>query len=208
MATQLVSGNISANAAFAETIPITAGVITPLNLPTGISQNITYSNASTGASLSVDQVYGQQLNFNLLPNGVAGGNYLTLNFQGAAANSVASNYATKDLAGNLQSFARIRELHIQNLNSIPIYVFAGGSSGASAVQWMTSNSSSTQAITIAPNNSANSTVYPTLRLCDPVTSAVSSGMWVGSSNNLITIYCASSTSAFAVNVMAAGCTTL
>jgi|SRR5208283_1046847 len=208
MATQLVSGNVSSNSSFSETIPITAGVITPLNLPTGISQNITYSSASTGASLSVDQIYGQQLNFNLLPNGAAGANYITLNFQGAASNSVASNYATKDLAGNLQSFNRIRELQIQNLNSIPIYLFAGGSSGASAVQWMTSNSISTQAITIAGNNSANTTVYPMFRLCDPATSSVSSGMWIGSSNNLITIYCASSTSAFSVNVMAAGCTTL
>lgn len=183
MAAANVAGSITMNAAFTETI--TSGVIQTINLPTGINQNLNYSNAlGTGASLTTDLIYGAQKALT--------GNAFTLSF-----------VALPDLNGVNQSWARVRELHIQNLNSFPVYVFASSSSG---VPWL--GSTSTTGIMIPGNNSANSTVYPYIRLCDPVLSGVSSGYWIGASSYNLVVSCAAGTSLTSVNVMAAGCTVL
>lgn len=183
MAAANVTGSITLNASFTETI--TAGVIQTINLPTGINQNVNYQNAlATGASLTTDVIYGAQKGLT--------SNTFTLAFN-----------ALPDLNGTAQSWARVRELHIQNLNSFPIYVFASSSSG---VPWL--GSTSTTGIMIPGNNSANSTTYATLRLCDPVTSGVASGYYISTSSYNLVVSCAAGASSNSVNVMAAGCTVL
>ena len=125
MAAPTVSGSVNLNESFSETI--TAGVITPQNLPASMSQNLNYSYASTGASLTTDTLWAKAAQF-------GGG--------GAGTGGSVAHYCTipltslSDLAGNAITFQRVRELVIQNSLSYPIYLYGGNSSGGSAVPWL------------------------------------------------------------------------
>src|SRR5208282_4857194 len=95
MATQTnTTGTVTLNAGFTEII--TSGVIVPQNLPTATNQSITYANGTT--LLSTDLIYGKALTLSAAAT--------TLDFT-----------SVLDLSGTSQSFARIRELVIQNLGS-------------------------------------------------------------------------------------------
>ena len=200
MAAATVAGNISVNASFSETI--TAGVITPQNLPASLNQNLTYSSATTGASLTTDTLWAAAAQFG------AGG---------ANAGGSVNHYCTlpltslSDLGGKAVSFQRVRELIIQNLNSYPIYLFGGNSSGGSAVSWIPSAALGSSALQIPGygSASANSAYLPTFRMCDPVTSAVSSGAQLGyfvsTANCYLTLFNGAGASTDSVNIMVAGC---
>ena len=171
MAAPSVSGNVTMNVSFSE--QITAGVITPQNLPASTSQNISYSYAATGASLTTDTLWAKAAQFG------AGG---TINTGGSVAHyCTLALTSLSDLGGNAISFQRIRELVIQNSLSYPIYLYGGNSSGASPVAWLPGTVSGSSALQIPGYGSAslNSGTWPTFRICDPVTSGVSSGAQLG-----------------------------
>ena len=202
MAAPTVSGSVNLNESFSETI--TAGVITPQNLPASMSQNLNYSYASTGASLTTDTLWAKAAQF-------GGG--------GAGAGGTVAHYCTipltslSDLAGNAITFQRVRELVIQNSLSYPIYLYGGNSSGGSAVPWLPGTASGSSALQIPGygSASANSVYWPTFRICDPVTSAVSSGAQLGyfvsTATPYFTLYNGAGASTDSVNIMIAGCAT-
>lgn len=198
-----VSGSVNLTTSFTETI--TAGVLVNQNLPTGINQNLSYPNTTVaqtaGYPYTIDVVYGKTINTGTSSMSV-------FNF-GASASTVAN--CLFDLAGTYYSWARVRELVIQNLNSFPIYVFGGNSGGSSAVPWLVSTASAIQipacqVSTGSPTYSSLSGIYPTFRICDPVQGIGSStgGYWVTQSSGMICV--SASTSSFNFNIMAAGCT--
>lgn len=200
MAAATVSGNVSMNASFSE--QITAGVITPQNLPASVNQNLTYSSATGGAPLTTDTIWAKAAQF-----GAGGAN---------AGGSVAHYCqipltSLSDLAGNAISFQRVREVFIQNSLSYPLYLYGGNSSGASAVAWIPSAASGSSAFQIPGYGSAssNSVYWPTFRICDPVTASVSTGAQLGyfvsTANCYITLYNGAGASTDSVNIMIAGC---
>lgn len=193
-----ISGSVSMNMSFSELI--SAGVIVSQNLPTGINQNLSYSNGTVaGAPGNVDLVYGRTFATNAAPT--------VLNFF-AGTSSTSANPGTSDLAGNSYAWARMRELVIQNLGSVPLLLWGASASGMS---WLPAASSN--AIIIPPaqasastnSYSSLSTIYPLFRMCDPTMySANTGGMALAASSCLMTLL-GSGSSITSVNLLAAGC---
>src|SRR5271166_1994958 len=170
------TGIVQQNAGFTEIV--TAGVVTPQNLPTAINQSFSYANGTSAGN--VDLIYGKQLSLS--------GAITTVEFVAAA-----------DLSGTTQVFARIREFLVQNLSSFPLKIYA---SSASGVTWLAA--SSTAAILLPGyGTSATSTSYPSFRMCDPVTVGATSGMYVTASSSKIVFD--PGANSFSINVIAAGC---
>jgi hypothetical protein len=207
MAAQNVSGSVTIQASFSEAI--TAGVITPQSLPASISQNLSYQYSSaTGNPLTTDAIVAKTLAFS-----AAG--YATINLWPAV-----------DLAGNSTSFQRVREIIIQNSNSFGCFINAGSSNAStSGVMWLasaanlqlpgyaanTNSGASSSTMSVVSNYS---TYWPAFRLCDPVTtnistttsSALSAGLLVTSLSNCLVVYAPAAATSNSINYMIAGCT--
>ena len=202
MAAPVVSGNVTLNISFSE--QITAGVITTQNLPASVSQNLNYSSATTGAANTTDTLWAKAVTFG---SGAAGTGGTTANYCQIALTSLS------DLGGNSIKFQRVRELIIQNSQSYPIYLFGGNSAGSSTVAWLPSTGIGSSGLMIPGYGSvsANSGTWPTFRICDPVTSAVSTGAqagyFVSTATCWFTLANPTGASSDSVNIMIAGCAT-
>jgi hypothetical protein len=117
MAAQIVSGGVTLNGAFTETIPVGSTTGTQFQIPAnGIIQQ-TLANG-TGASAAVDTLYSAQLTL-------------------AAAATHINLHSTTDPAGNSIVFARVRWWFVQNLTTTAGYlVNIYTRSGTDPVTWL------------------------------------------------------------------------
>lgn len=163
---QAITGNVSMNAAFTQAV---TGV-TNYNIPVTIPVNLSYANGT--ASNQVDTLYARQLTL-------------------AGAATTIDLTSLTDPAGNAISFARVREIIVQDLATTAGYdvkVEAGASNG---VGWL------------PPSTSPVYARYSgTLRVSDPVSTGAGNGNVVDSTHKTVTFDPGANT--VTINVVIAG----
>lgn len=110
MATQNVAGSVNLLMSFQEII--SSGLLTSLNLPANVTQQLTFTNATTGA-LTVDQIHAK---------------VYTL----AATPTTIDLTSLLDLNGNTMNFARVRMFFVYNPHTTAanvVTVYKGASNG-------------------------------------------------------------------------------
>ena len=106
---QVVTGNVSLNAAFVESV--SSGVVVPYSIPATISSNLSYTNGT--ASNQVDTIYAKQLTL-------------------AGATTTIDLTSLTDPAGVSVNFARVREFIVVNTSTtagFDVKVESGASNG-------------------------------------------------------------------------------
>ncbi len=176
-----VGGSLNLQAQFTETI--TSGVISTLQLPANINQNITYTNGT--AAGMVDYIYAKTLSL--------AGSATTLDLQ-----------SLTDLNGGAIVFTRIRELLIVNLAVTAAYTVTVGA--ASATQWTTGPLGTTTATSIlqpSVGQTAPATNGSMMRYSDPWSVGASTGAYVDASHKSLKLDPGANT--ISVYVLLVGC---
>lgn len=153
-----VTGSAQVNASFNQII--TSGVVQALNLAAPVYRLANYTTTGSGAS-QVNTIYARQLTL-------------------SAAATTVDFLSAPDLNGSSTSFARIRELIVQNLGSADIRVYANSTSG---VNWLPAGSAS--ALFARAANSASSGLGGVIQISDPLTVGSGSGNVITASGSKI-----------------------
>lgn len=173
----VVTGTVNLNAAFNEVI--SSGVITSQNIPANLLQTLSYTNG-TGSG-QVDLIYAKQLSL--------AGSATTLDLT-----------SVTDLSGTSISFARVRELWIQNLATTAAYTVTVG---AAATNQFVGFLGTTTSTCIIPTNVGATGNYAVVRFCDPYTTGASTGAYVDSTHKNLKLDPGANT--ISVNVLIIGC---
>lgn len=158
-----VTGSTNVNASFNQSI--SSGVVQALNLAAPIYRLANYGTSGSGAS-QVNTIYSKQLTLN------------------AAATTV-DFLSAPDLNGSSTSFARIRELIVQNIGSADCRVYANSTSG---VAWLPAGSTSAlfaRAATSASSITSTSAYGGVIQISDPLSVGSLSGNLITASGSKI-----------------------
>lgn len=157
-----VSGNSQDNVGFLQLI--SSGVVQPLNLNAQILRNLSYTNG-TGAN-QVNTIYAKQLTL-------------------SAAATTVDFLSALDMNGSSTSFARIRELIVQNIGSADCRVYANSTSG---VAWLPSGSTSAlfaRAATTASSITSTSAMGGIVKISDPQSATSLTGNLITASGSKV-----------------------